>query len=373
MANMIRRMLVLAAMTGLAACGTLPRGAPTESEIKTDASRANSGIAFYQVNEALLPTVAQWPHLNSERTHGWPHKSPGSMGQLIAVGDTVNVKVWESSDNSLLAGPGQPAAELGAMRVSPSGTIFIPYVGEVRVAGLGPQRARQALQERLYSVSPSAQVQIKLEEGRQNSIDLVSGVASPGTYPMVDRNLSVLSAISVGGGVAGGLRNPRVKLLRGSKLYLTSIDKLYENPALDATLHAGDKLIVEEDDRYFLSLGASGNESLVYFPQDRVTALEAISLIGGVAESRADPEGILVLREYPRDALAAGVRGPREQRVIFSIDITEADGLFSARNLEIMPQDVVLATESPVSNLATALALFGTSFALTKGLIAVSN
>ena len=99
-----------------------------------------------------------------------------------------------------------------------------------------------------------------------------------------------------------------------------------------------------------MSLGAAGAESQFDFNRDNVSALDALSIIGGVNDTRANPKGVLVLREYPASALKSGQRGPRQQRVVFTIDLTTSDGLFSARNFHINSGDLVLATESPVSS-----------------------
>ncbi|WP_108482687.1 polysaccharide biosynthesis/export family protein [Oceaniglobus ichthyenteri] len=360
----------LSAFALIAGCTTLPQGAALRSDITKGANTVAGDVAFYPVTRALLPTVATWPRTHTEQTYGWFPAHSGSTGQIIAAGDTVTIRIWDSQENSLLLAVGERVADLGNMRVSPSGQVFVPYVGDVRIAGMGPDRARRALQERLSVISPSAQAQLTLTAGRQNTVDLVSGVASPGSYPMEDRNLSVLALISQGGGVPPTMRNPRVKVQRGGKTYATSIDSLYANPRLDAILVGGDKVIVEDDERFFLSLGAAGKEAVVPFDKEDITALEAISMIGGIADTRADPKGILVLREYPRSALSAGARGPRNQRVVFAIDMTSADGLFSAKNLEIQSGDVVLATESAVTRFQTIAGLIGTGFGLVG---AVSN
>lgn len=346
-------------VASLAGCSGLPRGAALRAEISRPATADQADYAFYPVTRALLPTVQEWPRVGSVPTDGWPRATAGSLGQIIQPGDVVAINIWDSSDNSLLTGLEERQASLGEMVVSPAGRVFIPYVGEVRVAGMAPGRARSAIQLQLSNIAPAAQVQLQLIEGNQNSVSVAAGVNAPGVFPLRDRATSVLSVISQAGGVSPELRNPRIRLQRGHRNYATSLKRLYEYPEADATLRAGDTIIVEQDDRYFLALGAAGKEELIYFPQDHVTALEAISLIGGITDTRADPEGVLVLREYPTSALAAGLRGPRKSRVIFAIDMTSADGLFSAKNLQIMPGDVVLATESPVSSVQVALSLLG--------------
>lgn len=360
MARAVAAVLILT----LAGCNQFPRGAAIRADIEREIALDDSGFAFYPVTRALIPTVSQWPAVNAVAHDGWPRRTQGAEGSLIAPGDGLTFTIWDSSDNSLLTPAGQPKTTLGPLLVSSSGRIFLPYVGEVRVAGMSVDRARERIQEELEPISPSAQVIVMQETGRKNSVDLVAGVARPGSYPLPSRNHSILGLIAEGGGVPGSMNNPRIKLQRGSKVYAISVQTLYDNPEADSVLVGGDKIIVEEDDRYFLALGAAGREQQVHFNSDEISALDAIAQIGGVADSTADPEGILILREYPASAIAAGVRGPRDQGVIFSVNITTADGLFAARNLKVMPGDLIMATESPVNSIQKAFQLIGSAFGL---------
>ncbi|MFV1875041.1 polysaccharide biosynthesis/export family protein [Nioella sp.] len=352
----------------LTAC-SLPRGAGIEQEITAGANDADADFAMYPVTRDFLPTLAEWPVVGEPELN-WITASAGARTQIINPGDVVAITIWDSNDNSLLAAPGQRAVNLEEMRVAANGTIFMPYIGDTRISGLTPQAARARLQSELEAIVPSAQVQLAMAAGMHSSVDLVGGVNAPGTYPMPDQSYSVLSLISQGGGVSGALRNPQIRLMRHGQLYGTSIARLYSEPHLDTRLVGGDRVIVEEDRRYFLSLGAAGIQDQHAFPQDVVTALDAMSIIGGVSSSRADPEGILILREYPASALRTGQRGPRQERVVFTLDLTTSDGLFSARNFRIQSGDLVLATESPVSSVQTVFSLFGSAFGLVN---AVTN
>ena len=174
----------------------------------------------------------------------------------------------------------------------------------------------------------------------------------------------MLNLIAQGGGVQPGLVNPQVRLIRGGDIYGTSVARLFADPGLDTLLMGGDQVLVEEDRRYFLSLGAAGQQSQHRFPQDHVSALDAISIIGGVDGRRGDPGGVLVLREYPERAVRPDGRGPSQTRVVFTVDLTTADGLFSARNFRIHAGDLLLVTESPVTSAQTILGLVGSAFGI---------
>lgn len=365
MGKMIKLVLCIAVSLALSACGTLPRGAAIQAEIIKGADKAEADFAVYPVSKTFMPSLAHWP-TTGERHYSWLGHSHGSNAQIIRPSDTVNVTIWDSAENSLLMAPGQRSVDMTALRVSSGGMIFIPYVGKVRVADRSLDSARQALQRQLETIAPGAQVQLTMTEGRTNSVDMVSGVASPGNIKMPDQDFSVLAAISAAGGVANSLTNPRVKLVRGHKTYRTSLSRLLDNPKLDTRLRGGDQIIVEKDLRYFLSLGAAGSENQFPFNRDNVSALDALSLIGGVDDNRANPKGVLILREYPATALADGTSGPDKQRVVFTIDLTTSDGLFSARNFSINSGDLVLATESPVSSARVIVGLIGSAFGLVN-------
>lgn len=362
----MRLLLPIAAIASLilfpVACGRLPGGAPASEEIIRNASAAEADFALYSVTRAFLPTVAQWPATGKQEQLNWIPASTGAKTQIIQPGDRLTLRIWDSSDNSLLTSVEQKMVQLQDVRVAANGSIFMPYVGNVNVLGLTPDLAREKLQDELETIVPSAQLQLDMAEGRNNSVDLVSGVAQPGTYPMPNRNYSVMGLISAGGGISANLNNPQIRLVRGHNIYGTSVDRLLNNPQLDTLLRGGDRVFVEEDERYFLSFGATGREDLHIFSKDELSAMDAMSISGGFQDGKADPQGLLVLREYDPTAVAPGVRGPRHTRVVFSLDLTSADGLFSARQFQINPGDLVIATESPVNDVLTISNIIGNFF-----------
>jgi polysaccharide export outer membrane protein len=362
--------LVLALFVMLiAGCSVLPRGAAVDSEILKEVDEPGAEFAIYPVTRSFLPSLQEWPRVAGRR-YQWIGHTHGSKVSVIQAGDMVNLRVWDSEENSLLTSPGQPASDLNGNLVSPNGTIFVPYIGKVKVSGRTADSARTAIQRSLEAISPSAQVQLTVVPGRSNTVDLVGGARQPGNFPMAGTDFSVLSLIAAGGGVQPNLANPQIRLVRGHEIYGTSIDVLYDNPKLDTRLRGGDKVIIEKDERYFLSLGAAGSEALHPFTKSEVSAMDALSIVGGVNDNRGDLQGILILREYPNSAVRPGVRGPRETRVVFTIDLTSSDGLFSARNFSIQNKDLVLVTESPINNTRTILGLIGSAFGLAT---AISN
>jgi polysaccharide export outer membrane protein len=161
------------------------------------------------------------------------------------------------------------------------------------------------------------------------------------------------------GGIPANMANPQVNLQRGGKVYTIAAEKLLSHPEFDTTLMGNDKIFVQPDSRYFLSLGAAGREAVIDFPRDTITTLEAMSMIGGVNQDMANPKAILVLRAYPAASVSAKItQGPPKARMVFAFDLTNADGLFSAGSFLIQDRDLVLVTQSPLLNTTNTVRLF---------------
>jgi len=354
----------------LTACAT-PRGAGFQQEVlaasdeKTADGKTIHDFSVFKVTRDVLPTITSWPD-NGVARYRWITRQAQTRSMIIAPGDVLKITIWDAEDNSLLTSPGQRAAQLQDVRVSSNGRIFLPFVGELKVSGMSPDTARTRIEERLIETVPSAQVQLTADPGRGNTANLVSGVRAPGVYPLVDQDITILNLISTGGGPSSDLKNPQVRLIRGNDIYGTSLSRLFENPSLDTTLRGGDRVIVEADDRYFLSLGAAGKEAIHPFTTEDVTALDALAIIGGISDTRANPQGILILREYSASAVRPD--GPPTKRVVFTVNLTSADGLFSAGKFKIMPGDLVYVTESPIGAATTLLGVFRSAAILSNQL-----
>jgi polysaccharide export outer membrane protein len=344
----------------LAGCG-LPRGAGFESEILA-ASNANTAaageepvydFAVYDVDRATLPVLAGWP-ATGDAALPWiiARDQPASL--MIAAGDQVQLTIWDAEESSIFGAGGVTA--LPPTQVNTAGQIFVPFIGDLRVAGMSSTTARQRIEEELVRTVPSAQVQLVVEPGRANTANLASGVSAPGLYPLPDRNFKLLDLFSQAGGPNAAFVSPQVRLVRDGRTFGIPFERLLEEPRLNATVRGGDRIYVVDDARKFITLGATGSQSIFDFPEDEFSALEAMALIGGVNSGSANLEGILVMREYASSAVRDGISGPPKERVVFTIDLTSADGLFSAGRFLLEDGDLIYGTESA---LGPALTVFG--------------
>ena len=356
----------------LGAC-SLPRGSALQSEIIRAQDTEQAAFQIVPVGRDNVRALAKWPTTGWHGHYHWFDATVGPSSPILRTGDRVTLTIWDNQESSLLTAPGQLSVVLPDLQVSARGSIFLPYVDEVQVRGLTPDSARRRIQTELEAIVPSAQVQLGHTPGHQNTVDAVRGFAAPGTYPLPDRNYSILSLISEAGGIATSLRNPLVRVIRGSNTFEVRAKTLLENASRNVILRGGDKVIVDEDDRSFIALGATGSEQLVYFEQEYLTTLEALAIVGGLSDNRADLKGLLILREYQDENLRLDDSGPQKGQVVFSFDLTSADGLFAARKFQVNPDDVVIASESVITSARTIFSLLGSIVGIGGALNNLSN
>ncbi len=361
----------IVACLALSACG-LPRGAGFQSEVLGNtagdaAAEQEAGFSVFEVNRATLPVLQAWGNAESE-VLAWPTAQSQPASLIIAPGDTVQLTIWDAEENSIFGAAG--VTPIQATEVDTRGRIFVPFIGELRVSGMSPATARQRVEEELVMTVPSAQVQLIVEAGRGNTANLSSGVAAPGLYPLPQRNFSILELFSLAGGPNPQLVEPQVRLIRNGQTFGAPFDDILTDPRRNIAMRGGDTVYVVEDERQFIALGATGSQSVFDFPEPAFSALEAMAFIGGVNAGTANPEAVLIMREYDSEALGDGISGPPQERVVFKIDLTSADGLFSAGNFMLQDGDLIYGTESLLGPFLTAL---GLSNSLNSTLDAAQN
>jgi polysaccharide export outer membrane protein len=358
LAFIARNLLMVAAAVSLAAC-SLPRTAALQQEVVHQGTSENPSFQVVEVTRASTAQIAAWPRESTYEHRSWIGADRGPDSSVIQTGDRLEVVIWDNQENSLIS-DGTKQTPIPPLSVSSAGTVFLPYVGDVRVRGLTSTAARDRIQSEMEMIVPAAQVQLRHVPGRNNSVDVASGVGAPGRYPLENRNTQLLSILAIAGGVSPQLSQPRVRLQRHGQVYETQISEILKNPSMNVRMRGGDQIAVVEDGRTFTAIGASGTQALIPFQKEKLSALDGVSAAGGVDARRGNPKGVLILREYhPRD-LTPGPRGPDMQQVVFSFDLTNADGLFAARQFMLQPNDTLLATESPITAVQTIAQLFGT-------------
>lgn len=341
-----RWVAICVAASLLAGCG-LPRSGPTKSEI-FNGSVERQGNAFVVVaDDHVTRATAYSPALGF--AEGFLNAS--ALGSdTVRPGDTLGLMIWENVDDGLLAMDGTNASQLEEIQVDGDGFIFVPYAGRIRAAGNTPEAIRRIITEKLEAQTPDPQVVVQRMAGDGSTVSLIGGVGAQGVYPIERPTRTLTAMLAKAGGITLPPEITQITLIRGAHTGTIWLEDLYTDPRLDIALRAGDRILVEEDERFYTALGATGQQAKVPFETQTVSAIEALATIGGIQTNLADPTGIFVFRDEP-PAIANRVLGRSDitepQRMVYLLDLTSANGVFVARDFDIRDQDTVYVTEAP--------------------------
>lgn len=343
----IRGLVLLVSALALTGCG-LPRSGPNKTEIYSGSVLKQGDAFVVTVNPRVTRATAVTPALG----FGASFQNAGVIASdAISSGDVLNITVFENvRDDPLLGNTGQRVSVLNTVQVDGEGFIFIPYAGRIKAAGQTPEGLRQAITRKLDPQTPDPQVTVQREAGDGSTVSVSGRVGAQGVYP-IERPTRTLSAmIARSGGVAIEPSSAIVRVTRGGRTGQVWLEDLYANPALDIALRPGDRIVVEEDTRAFVALGATGAQSRVPFETQTLSAIEAIATVGGLNTNLADPTGVFVLRNEPAE-IANAVLGRNDlvgdQRMVYVLNLTEPTGIFEARDFLIRDGDTVYVTEAP--------------------------
>jgi len=353
-----RAVALVAAFGMVASCG-LPRSGPNKRQIFAGSVLKQGDSFIVSVNPRVTQATSVAPALGFSEAF----KNAGVIGSdTIRAGDTLGMTIYENVEDGLLSQGG--LGQLDQVQVDGAGFIFVPYAGRIKAAGNTPEQLRNIITRKLDAQTPDPQVVVRRIAGDGATVSIVGGVGGQGVYPIERPTRTLLAMLAKSGGIAGDAEIMKITVVRGKHTGTVWLADLYKRPELDISLRPNDRIVVEEDSRFFMAMGATGTQSRVDFVAPTLSALEAIAQVGGLSSTLADPTGVFVLRNEPAE-IANNVLGRTDlqgaQRMVYVLDLTEPNGMFEARDFAIRDGDTVYVTEAPfVQWNKTLAALTGT-------------
>jgi len=136
------------------------------------------------------------------------------------------------------------------LRVSSSGTITFPFLGNVEVKGKTPAEVENLLKGKLgkdYLVDP--QVIITVKEYRSRTVSVIGQVNKPGVIALpAEQKLGILEAIAQAGDLAKSANKNRIEVSRKGKTQRFTLDDLKKDtsPEKKFWLEPGDVIYLHE-------------------------------------------------------------------------------------------------------------------------------
>jgi polysaccharide export outer membrane protein len=282
----------------------------------------------------------------------------------IGAGDILDISIPSIASVPFAASP-VPTFPTGrepdrGYTVAPDGTIYLPYVGPIKVQGSTIRQVQDQVVQELSRFIKTPQVSVSVKEFRSQKVLVAGQVPKPGFLPISDVPMTLLAALTNAGSMpqirsdlvvraitqqpfspqpeSGNYR--QVQVTRAGKTEAVDVLALLRSgdARVDPLLQDGDMVYVAPVDRnYVYVLGQVKQPALMEIVERRTSLAEVLVASGGLDQQSAKAQRVYV------------IRGQFDRPDVFQLNSNDADALLLADAFVVQPRDVVYVAEANIS------------------------
>lgn len=216
----------------------------------------------------------------------------------IGPGDTIMMLVYDQPDMT------------ATVYVSDDGTVPVALAGSVRVAGLSPEGAAQAIEKALRNGKffNDPHVTVTVVQSRSQRVSVLGEIGLPGRYP-IDSKTTIFDLLAQAGG-AKDTASSTIYLLRTDKAgnttrYPIDLRVTADKSIANQSLQGGDSIFLPKAEEFYIYGEVSHPDRFRLEPG--MTIVQAIVRAGGVT-ARGSRNRVEVKRKGPNgeDVLTKG-------------------------------------------------------------------
>lgn len=353
----------------------LPAAAPTATEI--EATSENSEATPYtivSIDERIAGILSRYSGPSLSQTY---KPSGYRASNALHVGDAIAITIYETGGSTLFGStvpnPGSSVPQpgvvpAGASTIPPQvieadGSVNVPFVGRVKVAGRTPGDVARSIEEQLRGKAVEPQVIVTLVSNTGNIATVGGDVNQPKIIPLTLRGERLLDVIAAAGGAKFPAYETYVRVIRRGQVGLVLLQTVVTKPSENIVVRPNDQIFLTRVPRSFAVLGATQKVSQYTFDTEHVTLAEAIARAGGPIDTIGNPGGIYLFRFEPwfiaKDIVAVKHEGPPPEYVpvLYRFGMRDAQGLFLAQAVQIRDKDVILIANAETTQVQKLLTL----------------
>jgi polysaccharide export outer membrane protein len=192
----------------------------------------------------------------------------------IGVADVITITVFN-----------EPDASRGNVTVDNDGTIDMPYIGRVKVAGLSARAVEKQVRELLTKILVNPSVSVEINKYRSKTVQVQGFVGDPGEQ-ILEGNASLPSVLAKAGSMNIDAASYVLINRREADGTTTTIrvtrKQIESGEARSVLLKDGDTVVVPKAETFFITghVRSTGN----FAWEDGLTIERALSLAGGATE-----------------------------------------------------------------------------------------
>jgi polysaccharide biosynthesis/export protein len=372
----MKSVVFLACLGGaaLSGCSTLPTSGPTVGQV-FDQAVANGQRHFdlVEVDNHVVETLSAQPSASlHSRFQSYGKPPPPKIG----IGDTVSVSIWEAAGGGLFGAPAMPggAAPTGGAHnatipdqvVAADGAISVPFAGRIPVAGRTPLQVQDEIQQHLAEKAIEPQAIVAVTKNIADTVTVSGEVLGGARVPLSVGGDHLLDVIAAAGGAKTPVFQTSVQLTREGVTVTIPMEQLVSNPTENIYAWPGDTLTLVQLPQTYSVFGATTANSQTPFGAPAISLAEALAKSGGLADIRADPQGVFLFRFEPPAVVNALHTAPLPigpngaSPVVYRLNLKDAQNYFFAERFPVEDKDVIYVANAPSTDLLKLFTLVST-------------
>lgn len=356
----------------LTACALMPSSGPTTQEIGDLASGTAQANAIIQVVDVNAEVARKLSSQRKQNLFSEVLTRPASSNQVVGVGDTLEVHIWEAPPATLFSGGGSVDMRSGSAGsrittlpeqvVDRDGRISVPFAGRIAASGRTLSDIEADIVKGLGGKAHMPEALVRRTKNRSATVTVVGEVSASLTMPLSPTGERLLDALAAAGGVRQPVSKTTIQITRGDRYAALPLDTVIRDPKQNVTLQAGDVVTAMFQPLSFTALGATGKNEEISFEAQGISLAQALARAGGLQDFRADAQGVFIFRFEPKSSLD----WPRQPvsatpddmvPVIYRLDLKKPSSFFVMQSFGIQNKDIVYVSNAPAAELQKFLGL----------------
>ena len=192
----------------LATCSQTPVAPDNNAEIEAASTEIEAASA--EIEGTSIPTATSQAEANESDTVA------ASEQYIVQPGDVLTISVWKEENLQR------------EVVVRPDGMLNFPLIGDLDVNGKTIEQVKIDLADKLTRFVPDPVVSVAMRSSQGYKIYVVGKVTRPGEL-VSNRNIDVMQALSMAGGLTPFASANKIKILRREKGVLIAIPFRYSD------------------------------------------------------------------------------------------------------------------------------------------------
>lgn len=261
----------------------------------------------------------------------------------IGPGDTLYVTVWDHPELTAPAGAQQQTA-INSRLVRSDGTLYYPFVGEIKVAGMTLEQLRQVITQKLTPYIPNPQVDVGVTSYTSQHVTLSGAFDNTTPQPVTSVPLTLAQALGAAKIDTAEANLSGLVLTRDDHGYRIDLDALDHSDGLANRIYLkpGDRLYLPYNDRKEIYvMGEVLRPLAIPFKTSAMSLTQALGLAGGLNPVTSNGSTVLVIR---------GVKDlERKPATVYELDAKSPAAFALADGFKVRPGDVVFVGAAGVT------------------------